>query len=377
MLRNPDQAVKREGNNGKNLDASIFDIRGSSTHGTTFLPVASLVTGVGGRDGWMSVLPGFAVGIPYGLMVLSLVERYPHKNLLQISETLFGKWIGKIIGVIYILITGYFGGLLLGQVGDIYQTSIMPLTPISVFYLGGLLLVFYLVRSGIEVFARFSEVVFPLIVIALVLDVGLSIPRIEQGELMPILSEGLKPLFWGGIKVLPFPLTYILFLAGIAAFLPTGKQELGQLKTGVWRAVFLVGILDTLVALIQILVFGPTETIRLVYGLLVLGKMVEVSRTVSGIESLFLGVWLGAGVIKISAFFFTAIWGLETVFSLKGLKWNLAVGIVFLGIALQFMRGPSLIKEIGLLDDYLVLPFVSVWILTLWGVARWKKGAGV
>jgi len=345
--------------------------------GATFLPVASLVTGVGGRDGWMSVLPGFAVGIPYGLMVLSLVERYPHKNLLQISETLFGKWIGKIIGVIYILITGYLGGLLLGQAGEIYQTSVMPLTPISVFYLGGLLLVFYLVRSGIEVFARFSEVIFPLIVIALVLDVGLSIPRIEQGELMPILSEGLKPLFWGGIKVLPFPLTYILFLAGIAAFLPTGKQELGQLKTGVWRAVFLVGILDTLVALIQILVFGPTETIRLVYGLLVLGKMVEVSKTVAGVESLFLGVWLGAGVIKISAFFFTAIWGLETVFGLKGLKWDLAVGIVFLGIALQFMRGPSLIKEIGLLDDYLVLPFVSVWILTLWGVARWKKGAGV
>ena len=345
--------------------------------GATFLPVASLVTGVGGRDGWMSVLPGFAVGIPYGLMVLSLVERYPHKNLLQISETLFGKWIGKIIGVIYILITGYLGGLLLGQAGDIYQTSIMPLTPISVFYLGGLLLVFYLVRSGIEVFARFSEVIFPLIVIALVLNVGLSIPRIEQGELMPILSEGLKPLFWGGIKVVPFAMTYILFLAGIVAFLPTGKQELGQLKTGVWRAVFLVGILDTLVALIQILVFGPTETIRVVYGLLVLGKMVEVSKTVAGVESLFVGVWLGAGVIKISAFFFTAIWGLETVFGLKGLKWDLAVGIVFLGIALQFMRGPSLIKEIGLLDDYLIFPFASVWILTLWGVARWKKGAGV
>jgi len=345
--------------------------------GTTFLPVASLVTGVGGRDGWMSVLPGFAVGIPYGLMVLSLVERYPHKNLLQISETLFGKWIGKIIGVIYILITGYFGGLLLGQAGNIYQTSIMPLTPISVFYLGGLLLVFYLVRSGIEVFARFSEVIFPLIVIALVLNVGLSISRIEQGELMPILSEGLKPLLWGGIKVIPFAMEFILFIAGIAAFLPTGKQELGQLKTGVWRAVFLVGILDTLVVLMQILVFGPTETIRLVYGLLVLGKLVEVSKTVAGVEALFLGVWLGGLVIKVSAFFFTAIWGLETVFSLKGLKWNLAMGIVFLGIAFKFPRGASLIKEIGLVDDYLIFPFASVWILTLWGVARWKKGAGV
>ncbi|HUX47200.1 MAG TPA: GerAB/ArcD/ProY family transporter [Desulfosporosinus sp.] len=345
--------------------------------GTTFFPVAAMVTGVGGRDGWMSILPGYAAGIPYGLMVLSLVERYPHKNLLQISETLFGKWIGKIIGILYILITGYFGGLLLGQIGDVFQSSIMPITPISLFYLGGLLLIFYLVSSGIEVFARFSEAIFPIIVIALVLNAGLAIPRIEQGELLPILSEGFKPLFWGGVKVLPFAMEYILFLAGILTFLPTSKQELGQLKTGVWRAVFLVGILDTMVALIQILVFGPTETIRLVYGLLVLGKMVELSRTVSGVESIFLGVWLGAGVIKSGAFFFTSTWGLETVFGLKGLKWNLALGVVFMGIALGFTRSINLVMEISLVDNYLILPFTSVWILTLWGVSRWKKGAGV
>ena len=345
--------------------------------GTTFLPVASIVTGVGGRDGWMSVLPGFSIAIPYGLMIISLAERYPHKNLLQISETLLGKWIGKVLGVLYILITGYFGGLLLGQAGNIYQTSIMPLTPISVFHLGGILVVFYLVRAGIEVFARFSEVIFPLIVIALVLNVGLSIPRIEQGELLPILGEGLKPLFWSGIKVLPFAMEYILFLAGILTFLPTSKQEVGQLKTGVWRAVLLVGILNTLVVLTQILVFGPVESIRLVYGLLVLGKLVEVSRTVAGVESLFLGVWLGALVIKVSALFFIVTWGLETVFSLKGLKWDLAVGSAFLGIAFKFTRGPSLIKEIGLVDNYLILPFASLWILTLWGVARWKKRASV
>jgi len=345
--------------------------------GTTFLPIASVVIGVGGRDGWMSVLPGFAVGVPYGLMVFNLMEQYPRKNLLQISEALFGKWIAKIIASIYILITAYLGGLLLGQVGDIYQTSIMPLTSIWVFYLGGLLLVYYLVRSGIEVFARFSEAIFPLIVIALLLNMGLSIPRMEQGELIPILSEGFKPIFFGALKVTPFAMTYILFLAGLIAFLPTEKRELGQLKTGVWRTVFLVGILDTLVALIQLFVFGPTETIRMVYGLLVLGKMVEVSRTVAGVESLFLGVWLGAAVIKISSLFFAANWGLETIFGLKGSKWRLAMCVVFLGIAFRFVSGPSLIMEIGLVDEYLTLPFVSVWIPTLWGVSRWKTRAGV
>jgi len=345
--------------------------------GGTFLPVSSAVTGVGGRDGWMSVLPGFATGIPYGLMVLSLVEQYPRKTLLHISEILFGKWIGKIIGVLYILIMGYYGGLVLGEVGDMYEVAAMPLVPISVFFLGGMLLVFFLVRSGVEVFARFSEVIFPVIVIALLLNVGLAIPRIEQGELLPIFSEGLKPLFLAGINVVPFAMTYILFLAGIAALLPTGKQELGKLKSGVWRAVLLVGILNTLVVLIQILVFGPTETVRLGYGILVLGKLVEISRTLAGIESIFLGIWLGALVLKISSCFFAVAWGLETVFSLKGFKWNLAVSIVFLVIAFQFTRGPFLIREIGLAGKYLIFPFAFVWIPSLWGVARWKNRTGV
>lgn len=344
--------------------------------GTTFLPVAWVVTEASGRDGWMSVLPGFAVAIPYGLMVLSFLKRYPQKNLLQISETMFGKWIGKMIGILYISITGYFGGLLLAQIGDIYQASIMPLTPLGVFYLGVLLLVLYLVSSGIEVMARFTEVIFPLITIFLVLNLVLSIPRMEQGELLPILSEGFTPLFKGGLKLAPFVMEYMLFLAVLLPFLPTGKQEFIQLKTGLWRAVFLVGFLNMLVVLMQIMVFGPHETIRLAYGLLLLGKMVEVSRTVAGVESLFLGIWLGANVIKVSAFFFMTTWGLETVFNLRGLKWRLALGVAFLGIAFGFTRESYLLQEIALVDDYLILPFASVWILTLWGVSRWKKGAG-
>ena len=345
--------------------------------GGTFLLVGSNVTRVSGRDGWMVVLPAFAVAIPYALMVLSLSAQYPHENLLQISEKLFGKWIGKIIGFIYILISGYYGGLVLAMIGTIYEQSLMPLMPRWVFYLGGLLIVFYLVNSGIEVFARFSEVIFPIIVIALVLNVVLVIPQIEQGELLPILSEGLKPLYFGSLRVMAYTMAYILFLAGLLTFLPDGKQELDQLKTGVWRAVFLVGILDTLVALMGILVFGPVEIVRLQFGILELGKRVEITKTITGIESLFLGVWLGALVIKTSAFFFMTTWGLDTVFKLKGLKWRLAVSVIFLGIALGFMRSYSLKIALSNAELYLIFPFTIVWIPTLWGVSRWKKGASV
>ncbi|MDP4160648.1 MAG: GerAB/ArcD/ProY family transporter, partial [Bacillota bacterium] len=79
----------------------FFTLGAAVLLGTTFLPIAKIVVGAGGRDGWMIVLPGFAVAIPYGLMVISLLARYPKKNLLQITEIILGKWIGKIIGVIY------------------------------------------------------------------------------------------------------------------------------------------------------------------------------------------------------------------------------------------------------------------------------------
>lgn len=352
-----------------------FMILGASVlMGTTFLPIASLVTGTGSQSGWMSVLPGFALGIPYGLMIISLFKQYPQKNLLQISEVLLGKWLGKTIGILYILVTGYFGGLILSQVGDIYGASIMPLTPVGMFYLGGALLTFYLVSSGIEVFARFAEIVFSLVVIALVLNIGLSILRIERGELLPILAEGIKPLIAASLDIAPFPMEYILFLAGLLTFLPKDKRELDKLKSGVWRAVFLVGLLNMSVVMIQIMVFGPEETVNLVYGILVLGKMVEISKTIAGVESLFLGAWFGALVIKVSAFLFTVIWGLETVFNLKGVKWNMAVVLAFLGIAYSFQRGPSLIAEITAADNYLILPFTSVWVLALWGISLWKKG---
>jgi spore germination protein KB len=44
-----------------------------------------------------------------------------------------------------------------------------------------------------------------------------------------------------------------------------------------------------------------------------------------------------------------------------------------MGIALEFTRGSILIREISIVDDYLILTFTSVWIFTLWVVSRFKK----
>lgn len=344
--------------------------------GTTFFPIAQVTVAAAGRDAWLSILPAYSLAIVLGLMVLSIMKKYPGNNLLQVSERVFGKWIGKGISLIYTLVSIYFGSLLLAQVGDTFKRSVMPLTSYMVFLLGVIFLVAFLAWSGIEVFGRFTEIVTPMVIFALFLTIILSIPRFEWNEFSPVLAGGLKPILQGSLKIAPFAMEYILFLAGVLTFLPKEESEQTRLKTGLWRAVLLVALVNTLLTLTEILVFGPTEAKRLNYGIISLGKMVEIARTISGIESVFMNFWLGASLIKVGALFYMAMWGLQSVFGVKDeLKWYLFLMAVFFGVAALLKGGPELVQEVSIVDSYIILPGTLLWIPFLWGITHWRKGA--
>ncbi len=340
--------------------------------GTTFLPIVQTLAGVAGRDGWWSVLPGFLIAIPWGLMVLSFMRSYPGQNLLQISGKVLGKWVGIAIAVYYTLMPGYYCALLVAREVDTFKRMIMPYMPESILATGTLILVIALAWAGIEVLARFNEFTLPVVVAALVLTLILSISRFEWDEFYPVLGNGFKPVLIGVVKTLPRPLPYIFFLAGLLPFLPTGEQA--RLKRGLWRAVILVGTLLTLVTLTEIMVFGPVEAARLNLGLLSLGKMIEIANTIAGIESLFLGVWLGAAIIKITAMFYVIIWGLEYIFGFKKkFLLYLSVSLVIFIIAMFQKGGTQVHLEIGMIYDYLIFPFGLSWIPLLWLVERWRR----
>lgn len=341
--------------------------------GTTFFPVGTLMAGFAGRDGWMVVLPGFLFGIPFGFMLLSLSGCYPGKNFLQITEKLLGKWASKIMGISAILISSYFGGLLSGQGIDMFSRSILPLMPRWAFLFTGFILVFMLVFVGIEVLARFSEIIFPIVALALMGTALLSYPRFEKGELFPFFENGVNPLFNALLQIIPWPMELILFMTGLLAFLPQNKQDIKQMKTQIWRIFLLIGFLDMLISLVEIWVFGPTEAARLTYGLLTLGKMIELSRTIAGIESIFTIIWMGALIIKITAFYFIAFWGVQTVFGVKPWSAHLIIIPIFLSVPWMLPRGSDLVVEIGLADSYLILPFTGAWVVLIWGVNWWKQ----
>ncbi|MDA8226133.1 MAG: endospore germination permease [Desulfitobacterium hafniense] len=348
-------------------------VSASMALGITFFPIAQTVTKEAGRDGWWCVLPGFLAVLPFALMILSLFKRFPGKNLIEISDNIIGKWSAKGIGLVYISVSTLFGSHLLALVGDTFKRTVMPLIPDMVFIGSMLILVVMLVWAGIEVYGRFTEIVFPIVFLSLILTMLFSIPRFEWDQFYPVLANGIKPLAFGVLKVTSYGMQYILFLAGVLSFLPREQENQKRFKTEIQRALILVGMLNTLVVLIQIMVFGPDETKRLNFGLLTLGRMIEIGETISGIESLFMMFWMGAMIIRISGLFFMVLWGLRSVFGIKDeLKWYLILAGVFYLVG-SLASGPKFARTLDLIALYVNLPFASLWVLTVWGIAYWKQ----
>ncbi|MGE4271874.1 MAG: endospore germination permease [Desulfitobacterium sp.] len=341
--------------------------------GTTFMVSGSIVTQAAGRDGWMAILPAFLVAVPFTWMIFSLVPKYPNQNLIKISEKVLGKWLGKAFGLLYSCIMIYFGGLFSSQGVDMYNRTVLPLMPHYILILGVSLIIFYLYTSGIEVLGRFAEVIFPLICLSLLFISIFIIPRFERGELFPILQNGILPVLSATTKISPWAMEYVLFFAGLLPFLPNSRKDIRILKNNFFKALSIVIFLSTIIVLVQIITFGPFETARLTYGLLVLGNMVEITRTVAGIEAVFTLFWTGALAIKATAFFFGGVWGLQSVFGFKGRKSALSVGIIVVLIPLLGPKGANVVIQMALVDRYLILPFAVFWICTVWGVDLWKS----
>lgn len=340
--------------------------------GTTFFPVAQIAVAMAGRDAWWAVLPGYGLAIPFGLIVLSLSKKHPGEDLLQITVKLIGKWPAKGIAIMYSLSTGYLGVLLLAQTGDTFRRSILPLVPSLVIMGGTMLLAMMLVWSGIEVYARFIEVTFPLVIGSLLFTMGFSIPRFEWGEFFPIFADGLMPVFFGVLKLSPFAMEYVLVLGSILPYLPLRREK--RLKTGLIWAVMLVGLTCAALTLTEIMVFGPVEAQRLNYGLLSLGKMIEISKTISGIESIFMLIWMSASIIKIAALFGVSLIGVQQVTGWKKSLWlYFGAAVIFVGIALTKRGGTALVLEVDKVDNYLILPFAIFWVLFLVFTERLKR----
>ncbi|HWJ03010.1 MAG TPA: GerAB/ArcD/ProY family transporter [Verrucomicrobiae bacterium] len=343
--------------------------------GTIFLPTGQTLAACSGRDGWMVIFPGFFASFPFVYLVLYINNKLGGDDLFTGIKKLITPWLGIPLLIAYSLTSISFAGLLLRQGSELFIRSLMVETPLSVFLVGEILLLFLIICCGFEAFARFVEVMVGPIYLSLVFLIVFAIPKAELGYLKPYLYNGVAPLAKGLITLFPWGFEYILFLL---ILLPRLNKP-HEITRGARRAYLTVCLILTGITVVEFCVLSPEESARLFYGAMSLARMTEIGKTVRGLEPFFVVFWFGANIIKISAFYFCALFAAQAIYTPKRRSiWPILIGGGILTVSYVPKDSIEMIKMIANVDKYMILPLAAGSIPFLacivWLKARWKNG---
>ena len=146
------------------------------------------------------------------MIYAKILSLFPGKDLFDILEYVLGKFLGKVISILYIWFAVHLGALILRNFGKFINTVLLQETPLIIPTVCGTILYIWGVKSGIEVLGRWGELALPLLIFLIALTLLLLIPNMETNNIRPVLFKGIKPVFQCAFSVFTFPFAETVLL---------------------------------------------------------------------------------------------------------------------------------------------------------------------
>lgn len=152
----------------------------------------SFIDSIAHHDTWLSIISAYLLSLPIILSFAAISKSYPNKNLIEILDSVYGSYIGKIISFLYCLFFFWQLMLNLKELGIFYTSYIMPETPMPVFIILFVLVSGYAVKKGIEVIARISYIIVFYGVFITVLTFLLLLKDMDFSNFLPVFDIPMK-----------------------------------------------------------------------------------------------------------------------------------------------------------------------------------------
>lgn len=286
---------------------------------TAVLYLPFLIASVALQDSWLAVILGTAVAIPFTLFSLALVTRFPEKGLEEIVEELFGKYLGRLLAVVYALFFLYSSALIIRQVEEFIVLTLMPETPPLAIRILFVLILFMGVYEGTLAIVRTNVYVMPVGAFVIVAVIGLATTKMSFDNLTPAFTVGLEGILNGGFFttawLLQIPMVILIFFKfiEIAKLKPIVKKESVFVVIITGGALFL-GALGTIAS------FGPRLTADIPYPSFAMARIISIGGFLEHIEVTFVGVWIAAMFMAGTAYCFMSILMITWVIGFKDTK---------------------------------------------------------
>lgn len=264
------------------------------------------------QDVWQIMLITFVTDAALAIIYFVLGMRYPQQTMIQYSETILGPWLGKIIGLLYVLFFGYMTLIILKTISEFVDTVLLTDTPELAINFILLLVSLYAVNAGLEVVARLSEVIAPLMLIPLLIILSFSLNQVELGNLLPVfqhnvwesLKSSLQPISWYGVCIV------------MGIFMAYHNHPKESLKAK-WIAISSVTVLTIMTLMSLITIFGTSYSSQQVYPVFRLAQIIKVGDFFERIETLVIIFQIAGALVGLIILYYSSVLGLAQIFKMK------------------------------------------------------------
>lgn len=160
--------------------------------GVGVLSLPSDVAMVLNNGGWIGILLGGLISIPFIMVINKLFSIDPGKSFFQISCQAVGRAVTKvflfIIFAYFIMVLAYTVRLF----SEVIKAYLLENTPTEVIILTMLLATAYIARSKIEVLARFAVMIYPIIVGFVIFLLVVNLPNNDFTNILPLFDIDYK-----------------------------------------------------------------------------------------------------------------------------------------------------------------------------------------
>lgn len=289
------------------------------------------------RDAWIAIIIGAIEGAVFALIFTTLARRFPGKTIVEILDTVFGPYLGKVMAVIFIWYSFHLGSLVIRNFTDFFTTAIMPETPSIVFSALLVLVSAFAVANGLEVITRCSLVLVPITVFLLVASFLIQLNQLDFKNFLPILETPLGRLLKSSHNVAVFPFGEAVIFLMILPFLNQNKIVRGKTVLGISLAAFFID----LVALRSIGTFGASRSLA-TYPSLEAVKLINLPFLNMRFEIIVIINFLTMGFLKIAVLHYSTVLGLGQIFKLRSIHpLIIPVGILMVIFSIIIFSGST------------------------------------
>ncbi len=323
------------------------------------------------EDLWLTILFGMLISLPIILVYARLYALFPEKDLFDVIEICFGKGIGKLLILLFTLYLLETASEVVRNFGEFIRIESLRKTPFMIPQVCMMILCVWVVKAGVEVIGRCSQIFIAIMIMATFIAFLLLLPNMDINNVRPTLYYGIKPIIKGGILALFFPFTQIL--PCIMAFSGFEKKEssykvyIGGLCIG--------GCITLILSMMNILVLGTNEAANVYHPTYVSASRIDVGDFLQRLEIVSATIFSLGAFAKISIYLLAVCKGYAKLFEYKDYRFIVTpITILILNLSYFIIDNIMDLREFNALAwNYYAAIFQVILPVIILGLAEIRK----